>query len=69
MASTIKMQTKIFCTYLLPCFLFENMKKIIFQTSNLPLAFQKKMKLLVYFMGISNLPLAFQNNLCHIIWT
>jgi len=34
--------SKIFWTYMLPCFLLENMKKIVFQTSNLPLAFQKK---------------------------
>jgi hypothetical protein len=34
--------SKIFYTYLLPCSLFENTKKIVFQTSNLPLAFQNK---------------------------
>jgi hypothetical protein len=33
---------KIFWTYFLPCFLLENTKKIVFQTSNLPLAFQNK---------------------------
>jgi hypothetical protein len=34
--------SKIFCTYLLPCFLLENTKKIVFQTSNLPLTVQNK---------------------------
>ncbi len=34
--------SKIFCIYLLPCFLLENTKKIVFQTSNLLLVFQKK---------------------------
>jgi len=34
--------SKIFYTYLLLCFLLENTKKINFQTSNLPLAFQNK---------------------------
>jgi hypothetical protein len=33
---------KIFCTYLLPCFLLENTKKLVFQTSSLLLAFQNK---------------------------
>jgi hypothetical protein len=31
---------KIFCTYLLPCFLLENTKKSVIQTFNLPLAIQ-----------------------------
>jgi len=35
---------KIFCTYLLPCFLLEHTKKIVFQTFNLLLAFQNKQK-------------------------
>jgi hypothetical protein len=34
--------SKIFCTYLLPCFLLENTKKIVFWTFNLLLAFQNK---------------------------
>jgi len=34
--------SKIFCTYLLFCFLFESMKKIVFKIFNFPLAFQNK---------------------------
>jgi hypothetical protein len=34
--------SKIFCTYLLPCFLFENMKKIVLKVFNPLLAFPKK---------------------------
>jgi hypothetical protein len=34
--------SKIFCTYLLACFLLENTKKTILQISNLLLTFQNK---------------------------
>jgi hypothetical protein len=59
--------SKIFCTYLFPCFLLENMKRIVYQTSNVPLTFQKKW----FFFPISifSLFLTFKSNLCHIIWT
>jgi len=58
--------SKIFCTYLSPCFLLEN-TRIFFQTFNLPRAFQNKW--ILFFMVTSSLPLTFKKNLCHIIWT
>jgi hypothetical protein len=59
--------SKIFCTYLLPFFLLENTKNTVFQTSNLPLAFQNKW--ILFFHRHLYPPLTFKNNLCHIIWT
>jgi hypothetical protein len=47
--------SKIFWTYMLPCFLLENMKKIVFQTSNLPLAFQKKLNFFFSWASLASL--------------
>jgi len=59
---------KIFCTCLLPYFLFEN-KQNSFSNFKPSFNISKQMIFFVFFMGISSLPLTFESKLCYIIWT